>query len=83
MSRVPEPETAMLREIQKQCLQNAAELLRRGTPEALAVRDEVNAVANTVQALIDNARPGQFRSLPPRLLETMGAVADRVQRVLD
>ena len=50
MSGVPEPETAMLREIRKQCLQNAADLLRRGTQEALAVRDEVNAVANTVQA---------------------------------
>jgi hypothetical protein len=83
MSGVPEPETAMLREIRKQCLQNAADLLRRGTREALAFRDEVNAVANTIQALIDDANPGQIQPLPPGLLQTMGAVAERVQRVLD
>ena len=83
MSGVPEPETAMLREIRKQCLQNAADLLRKGTREALAVRDEVNALANTIQALIDGAKPGQLRRLPPGLLQTMGAVAGRVQRVLD
>jgi hypothetical protein len=83
MSGVPEPETAMLREIRKQCLQYAADLLRKGTQEALAVRGEVNALANTIQALIDNAQPGQLQPLPPGLLQTMGAVAERVQRVLD
>lgn len=82
MSGVPGPETAMLREIRKQCLQDAADLLRRGTQEALVVRDEVNALANTIQALIDDAKPGQLKRLPPGLLQTMGAVADRVQHLL-
>jgi hypothetical protein len=83
MSGVPEPETAMLREIRKQCLQNAADLLRRGTREALEVRDEVNHLANSIQGLIDNAKPGQLQPLPSGLLQTMGAVAERVQRLLD
>lgn len=83
MSGVSEPETAMLREIRKQCLQDAADLLRIGTQEALVVRDEVNALANTIQALIDDAKPGQLKRLPPGLLQTMGAVADRVQNLLN
>ena len=82
MSRVPEPETAMLRAIRTQCLEIAADLLRAGTPDALAVRDEVNAITNTVQALIEGAKPGEIPSLPPGLLETMGAVVERVERIL-
>jgi len=83
MSGVPAPERVMLREIRKQCLQNAADLLRRGTREALEVREEVNALANSIQGLIDSAQPRQLRPLPPGFLQTMGAVAERVQRVLD
>lgn len=82
MSSAPQPETAMLRQIRTQCLEVAAELLRVGTPEALAVRDQVNAITMKVQAVIDEAKPGELRRLPPGLLQEMGAVADRVQDIL-